>query len=157
MRLQVHWPWAEFSGHRPPAACSAAAVWPDQPQTWPQLAAGKMSPAAPDDAPGAAPIPAFGTRQDERRRLKNRAATDGRERGSSGLIAAFVLTGLCQVEAVCSSDCWRAGPSPSAARSGSGSARSWLQWAPCRMTAAPHGGHGSPSWALWKKAGKQNG
>lgn len=88
--------------------------------------------------------------RDERRPLKDRATTEGGT-GSSGLIAALVLTGLCQVEAACSSDCWRAGPSLSAAHSGSGSAHSWLWRAPCRMTAAPHGGHGSPSWVLLKR------
>ena len=45
--------------HQSPAACPAAAVLPDQPQTWPQLAAGQMSPAASDGAPEAAPTQAW--------------------------------------------------------------------------------------------------
>lgn len=64
-----------------------------------------------------------------------------------------MLTGLCQAGAVCQSDCWRAGSSLSAVRSGPHLVHS-LQWlAPCRMTAAPGGDHGSHFSAL--KGGKK--
>lgn len=65
----------------------------------------------------------------------------------------LMLTGLCQAGAVCQSDCWRAGSSLSAVRSGPHLVHS-LQWlAPCRMTAAPGGDHGSHFSAL--KGGKK--
>lgn len=48
-----------LSVHQSPAACTAAAVLPDQPQTWPQLAAGQKNPAVSDAAPEAAPTPAW--------------------------------------------------------------------------------------------------
>lgn len=63
------------------------------------------------------------------------------------------LTGLCQVGAVCWSDCWRVGSSLSAARSGPLLAHSSQRPAPYRTTAAPGVDHGSHSSAL--KGGKR--
>lgn len=48
-----------LSGDQSPAACPVAAVLPDQPQTWPQLAAGQMNPAVSDAAPEVAPTPSW--------------------------------------------------------------------------------------------------
>lgn len=68
----------------------------------------------------------------------------------------LVLTGLCQVGAACWSDCWRAGSSLSAARSGHLLARSSQRPAPCRTTAAPGADHGSHSSALKSRGKKES-
>lgn len=60
----------------------------------------------------------------------------------------LMLTGLCQVGAVCWSDCWRAGSSLSAARSDHLLARTSRRPAPYRTTAAPDVDRGSHSSAL---------
>lgn len=79
--------------HQSPAACPAAAVLPDQPQTLPQLGAGQMNPAVSDAAPEAAPTPAWnedmvvvGTETHQIKKCRG---------------IKFMLTGLCQVGAVC--------------------------------------------------------
>lgn len=48
-----------LSVHQSFVACPADAVLPDQPQTWPQLAAGQKNPAVSGAAPEAAPTPAW--------------------------------------------------------------------------------------------------